>query len=68
MIVCVAKQQKRQNTRELCCHGNKILNLNQELNISEGWFVYAVLFKHYKAYILCLLLKWCKFEYGWGKL
>ena len=36
--------------------------------MSEGWFVYAVLLKHYKANILCLLLKLCKFEYGLGKL
>ena len=34
----------------------------------EGWFVYAVLLKHYEADILCFLLKLRKFEYGWGKL
>ena len=36
--------------------------------MSEGWFVYAVLSKHYKATILCFLLKLCKYECGWGKL
>ena len=36
--------------------------------MSECWFVYIVLLKHYKAKILCFLLKLCKFEYGWGKL
>ena len=32
---------------------------NKEFNNSEGLFVYAVLQKHYKAIILCLLLKLC---------
>ena len=32
---------------------------NKEFNISEGLFVYAVLQKHYKATILCFLLKVC---------
>ena len=36
--------------------------------MSEGWFVYVVLFKHHKANILYFLLKLCKFECGWGKL
>ena len=36
--------------------------------MSEGWFVYAVLLNHYKVNILCLLLKLCKYECGWGKL
>ena len=36
--------------------------------MSEGSFVYAVLFKHYLANISCFLLKVCKFEYVWGKL
>ena len=36
--------------------------------MSEGWFVYVVLLKHYYANILCFLFKLCKFEYGWGKL
>ena len=36
--------------------------------MSEGWYVYAVLLKHYKANILCFLLKLCKYECGWGKL
>ena len=36
--------------------------------MSEVFFVYAVLLKHYLANILCFLLKLCKFEYGWGKL
>ena len=35
--------------------------------MSEGWFVYAVLLKHY-ANVLCFLLKLCKYECGWGKL
>ena len=33
--------------------------LNREFNISEGLFVYVVLQKHYKAIILCFLLKLC---------
>ena len=33
--------------------------LNRQFNISEGLFVYAVLQKHYKAVILCFLLKLC---------
>ena len=36
--------------------------------MSEDWFVYVVLLKHYKIYILCFLLKLCKFDFGWGKL
>ena len=36
--------------------------------MSEGWFVNAVLLKHHEANILCLLLKLCKYECGWGKL
>ena len=36
--------------------------------MSEDWFVYAVLFKHYHANILCFLLKLFKYECGWGKL
>ena len=32
---------------------------NEEFNISEGLFVYAVLQKHYYAIILCFLLKLC---------
>ena len=37
--------------------------------MSEGWFVYVVLLKHYLANIFfCFLLKVCKFEYGWGKI
>ena len=36
--------------------------------MSEGWFVFAVLLKHYQANILCFLIKLCKFEYGLGKL
>ena len=36
--------------------------------MSEGWFVYVVLLKHYLAIILCFLLKLCKFDFGWGKL
>ena len=32
---------------------------NKEFNISVGLFVYAVLHKHYKAIILCFLLKLC---------
>ena len=36
--------------------------------MAEGWFVYAVPLKHYKAYILCFLLKLFKFYFGWGKL
>ena len=40
----------------------------KEFNMSEGWLVYAVLFKHYYAYVLCFLLKLCKYECGWGKL
>ena len=30
---------------------------NKEFNISEGLFVYAVQQKHYKAIILCFLVK-----------
>ena len=40
----------------------------KELNMFEGWFVYAVLLKHYNANVLCVLLKLCKYECGWGKL
>ena len=36
--------------------------------MSEGWFVYAVLLKHYSANILSFLFKLCKFDFGWGKL
>ena len=32
---------------------------NKEFNISEGLFVNVVLQKHYKAIILCFLLKLC---------
>ena len=32
--------------------------------MSEGWFVYAVLLKHYSANILSFLLKLCKFDFG----
>ena len=32
--------------------------------MSEGWFVYAVLLKHYLANILCFLLKLCKLNMG----
>ena len=41
---------------------------NCALNMSEGWFVYAVLLKHYYANSLCFLLKLCKYECGRGKL
>ena len=41
---------------------------NKEFTISEGLFVYEVLQKHYKAIILCFLLKLCLYECGWGKL
>ena len=34
----------------------------------EGRFVYAVLFKHYHANVVCFLLKLCIYECGWGKL
>ena len=36
--------------------------------MSEGWFVYVVLLNHYRANILCFLLKLCNYECGWGKL
>ena len=36
--------------------------------MSKGWFVYAVLVKHYLANILCFLLKLCKYECWWGKI
>ena len=29
--------------------------------------MYAVLIEHYLAYILCFLLKLCKYECWWGK-
>ena len=61
------KFYKFSNTRELCCHGNKLCILIKELNKSEGWFVYAQLLKHDQANILCFLLKLCKYECGWGK-
>ena len=32
---------------------------NKQFNISEGLFVNVVLQKHYKAIILCFLLKLC---------
>ena len=32
--------------------------------MSESWFVYAVLLKHYKANILCFLLKLCNMNVG----
>ena len=32
---------------------------NKEFDMSEGSFVYIVLQKHYKATILCFLLKLC---------
>ena len=44
------------------------MHLNQELNMSEGWFVYVVLLKHYFANILYFLSKLCKYKCGWGKL
>ena len=40
----------------------------KEIDMSEDWFVYAVLFKHYKANILGFLLKLCKCECRLGKL
>ena len=33
-----------------------------------GVFVYAVLLNHYKANILCFLLKLWQYECGWGKI
>ena len=36
--------------------------------MSEGWFVYAVLLKHYHANVQCFLLKLCNYECEWGKL
>ena len=36
--------------------------------MSEGWFVYVILLKHYKANILSFLLELCKYECWWGKL
>ena len=38
----------------------------RNLFMSEGWFVYAVLIKHYYVNIF-LLLKLCKYEGGWGQ-
>ena len=32
--------------------------------MSEGWFVYAVLLKHYYANVLCFLLKLCIYDVG----
>ena len=32
--------------------------------MSESWFVYAVLLKHYKANISCFLLKLCNMNVG----
>ena len=36
--------------------------------MSERWFVYTVLFKDYKANILCFLLNLCRYECVLGKL
>ena len=36
--------------------------------MSEGWFVYTVLLKHYCTNVLCFLFDLCKYECGWGKL
>ena len=36
--------------------------------MSEGLFVYAVLLKHFYAYIVCFLLNLCQYECGLGKL
>ena len=32
--------------------------------MSEGWYVYAVMLKHYNANILYFVLKLCKFDLG----
>ena len=32
--------------------------------MSEGWYVYAVLLKHYYANVLWFLLKLCKYDVG----
>ena len=34
--------------------------------MSEGWFVYTDLLKHYLANVLCVFFKLCKFDFGWG--
>ena len=36
--------------------------------MSEGWYVYAVLFKHCYNNVLWFLLKLCKYDCGLGKL
>ena len=52
---CVAMETK------LCIQIN-------DLYMSEGWYVYAVLLKHCYTNVLWFLLKLCKYECGWGKL
>ena len=34
----------------------------KKLNVSEGWYVYAVLLKHCYANVLWFLLKLCKYD------
>ena len=36
--------------------------------MSDGWYEYAVLLKHFYANALWFLLKFCKYDCGWGKL
>ena len=71
---CLATKNATNNSTNFQIHEDfvametKLYIQIKELNMSEGWFVYAVLLKHYKANILCFLLKVCKYECGWGKL
>ena len=40
----------------------------KKLNMSEDWYVYAVLLNHCYAIVLWFLLKLCKYDCGWDKL
>ena len=46
----------------------KLYILIKKLNMSEGWYLYAVLLKHCYANVLWFLLKLCKYDCGWDKL
>ena len=73
-MYALPSNKKLQNSTNFQIHEDwvametKLLILIKELIMSEGWFVYAVLLKHYYANVLCFLLELCKYEYGWGKL
>ena len=74
MTACLPSNKKRQNStnfqipEDCVAMETKLCIQIKELILSEGWFMYVVLIKHYLAYILCFLSKLCKYECVWCKL